>query len=151
MKGSKELLENHMVCWTQNVPYKNTFSCCCRWVCVSLWIIHYLINRPEDFVNRHWTLTSNHIRSSGNCNCHKKKLFTIFYLFCTDLIYFNRRFILVFFLFISRHKLFFTSYHRVQLWYILIYGSVFVSVFVYTMTSCIKRKLQTMVTALDYL
>lgn len=102
MKGSKELLENHMVCWTQNVPYKNTFSCCCRWVCVSLWIIHYLINRPEDFVNRHWTLTSNHIRSSGNCNCHKKKLFTIFYLFCTDLIYFNRRFILVFFLFISK-------------------------------------------------
>lgn len=160
-----------MFCWTQSFVVFSFFSRCCHGFVSSLWIIHILstlltcnqqtwrlcTTGTEHFYVWLMWLTSNHIRSNWNCNYVTKK--TVSSLFCTVLIYFEQVYFQVIVYFVLSEKDTkivahqpLTSYElssRQQLWYVLIYGSV--SVFVYTMTSCIKRKLQSMVTALEYL
>ena len=145
-----------MFCWTQNVLYEKkdtfllfVFSRCCRGFVSSL------LNRPH--TSQSWRfsvqalnmlkcdrcgITSNHIGSNGTCYCNKKslkkKLFTIFDLFCNVLIYFNRFYLTLFhcycffvfvFFFISKDAKIvvhqpLTSYElpsrqrRVRLWYV---------------------------------
>lgn len=117
----------------------------------------HVINPPEDFVNRHWqqilfgSVTDVDERATisdptETVSVLHKKLFTIvFNLFCTVLIYFNKRSISLVFCFfnLKRKKMLFVSfylhmnYHHVNSVFSCgtFWSTVQVSVSVYTMTS----------------